>query len=105
MTKIRIPAALRAYAGGQSVLSVSGRTVGAALDDLFRQYPALQAHLCDVDAELRPFVNLFLGQHNVRDLQGKATPLSGEEQLILIPSIAGGTAPPPANGGRTRLDD
>jgi molybdopterin converting factor small subunit len=39
---------------------------------------------------MRPFVNLFLGEHNVKDLDGLATPVSEDSRLLLVPSIAGG---------------
>jgi molybdopterin converting factor small subunit len=39
---------------------------------------------------LRAFVNLFLGENNIKDLQGLETPLDENDRLILIPSIAGG---------------
>ena len=50
----------------------------------------MRPHLTNTAGELRPFVNLFLGENNVRDLQGLATPLNDNDRLLLIPSIAGG---------------
>jgi adenylyltransferase/sulfurtransferase len=64
--------------------------VSEALDDLLMNYPALQPHLLNGQGELRPFVNLFLGEENIKDLQGVETPLDEGDRLILIPSIAGG---------------
>jgi adenylyltransferase/sulfurtransferase len=40
--------------------------------------------------ELRPFVNLFVGENNIKDLQGVNTPIQDGDKLVLIPSIAGG---------------
>jgi adenylyltransferase/sulfurtransferase len=40
--------------------------------------------------ELRPFVNLFVGENNIKDLQGVNTPINDSEKIMLIPSIAGG---------------
>jgi molybdopterin converting factor small subunit len=57
---------------------------------MLTQYPAMRPHLTNNDGQLRPFVNLFLGENNVRDLQGLATPLKDDDRLLLIPSIAGG---------------
>lgn len=90
MPILRIPTPLRAYTSGQSEISVQGQTVGAALLDLLRQYPALQPHLYNGEGGLRPFVNLFVGENNVKDLQGIDTPLQDSDRLLLIPSIAGG---------------
>ena len=47
-------------------------------------------HLTIGQGQLRPFVNLFLGESNVRDLQGLETPLAEGDRLLLLPSVAGG---------------
>jgi adenylyltransferase/sulfurtransferase len=90
MAILRIPTPLRAYADGKTEVNVQGSTVSDAMDDLVVQYPALQPHLFNGDDKLRPFVNLFLGEDNVRDLDGLNTPLNEDDRLLLIPSIAGG---------------
>jgi len=90
MPTLRIPTPLRTYTNGKSEISVQGGTVAAAIDDLVSNYPALKNHLLNDAGQLRPFVNLFLGEENVRELQGVDTPLKEDDRLILIPSIAGG---------------
>lgn len=90
MTTLRIPTPLRPYAEGQTEVTVSGENVGAALKDLVRQHPQLKKHLFNEADELRPFVNLFLGDEDVRHLQGVDTPLKEGDKLMIIPSIAGG---------------
>jgi len=90
MPTIRIPTPLRSYVNGQSVVTLQGSTVAEAVESLLVQFPALRPHLTNSRGELRPFVNLFLGENNVRDMQGLATPLGENDQLLLIPSVAGG---------------
>ncbi|HTX91642.1 MAG TPA: ubiquitin-like small modifier protein 1 [Anaerolineales bacterium] len=90
MPVIRIPTPLRTYVNGQSEVTVQGKTVADAMENLLTQYPAMRPHLTSGDGQLRPFVNLFLGEANVRDLQGLETPLADGDRLLLIPSIAGG---------------
>jgi len=90
MPTLRIPTPLRTYTNGQSEIAVQGSTVSAAIDDLVSNYPALKTHLLNDAGQLRPFVNLFLGEENVRELQGVDTPLKDDDRLMLIPSIAGG---------------
>ncbi|GAB4546035.1 MAG: MoaD/ThiS family protein [Anaerolineales bacterium] len=90
MITLKIPTPLRAYTGGQSEVNVSGATVAEALNDLSAQYAALKPHLFNESGGLRPFVNVFLGETNIKDLQGLDTPLKDGERLMLIPSIAGG---------------
>ncbi|MCJ7703201.1 MAG: MoaD/ThiS family protein [Anaerolineales bacterium] len=90
MTTLRIPTPLRPYADGQTQVSVQGANVGEALQDLVSQFPSLHKHLFNDADELRPFVNLFLGDEDVRHLQGVETPLKAGDTLMIIPSIAGG---------------
>lgn len=90
MPSIRIPTPLRTYTDGLSEIALQGSTVNEVMDDLVAQYPALRPHLFNGDGQMRPFVNLFLNEDNVRDLQGLDTPLKEGDRLMLIPSIAGG---------------
>src|SRR5690606_19840747 len=90
MPVLRIPTPLRAYTNGQSEVIVNGANIADVLNDLTSQYPALKPHLFNDSGELRPFVNLFVGENNIKDLQGVDTPISDGERIMLIPSIAGG---------------
>jgi MoaD family protein len=89
MTSIKIPTPLRAFTSNQAQIEVSGSTVGAALNDLVSQYPDLRQHLFN-GAELRNFVNVFVGDEDVRFLNGLNTELQDGDHLRIIPSIAGG---------------
>ena len=90
MPVLRIPTPLRAYTNGQSEVNVSGANIADALADLTTPYPAPRPHLFNEGGELRPFVNLFVGENNIKDLQGVDTPIRDGEKIMLIPSIAGG---------------
>lgn len=89
MASIRIPTPLRPYTSGNEQVTVSGGTVAEALTDLTRQHPALEAHLFN-QGELRSFVNVFLGDEDIRYLDGVETTLEDNARLLIIPSIAGG---------------
>jgi len=90
MPVLRIPTPLRTYADGQTEVMLQGSTVGELMNNLVVQYPSLRPHLFSGEAQLRPFVNLFLNEDNIKDLQGMDTPLKESDRLMLIPSIAGG---------------
>lgn len=89
MVDIKIPTPLRAYTDGQAQVSVNGDTIGAALNDLVEHYPDLKPHIFN-EGELRNFVNVFLGDEDVRFLDGMDTTLQEGDKLRIIPSIAGG---------------
>jgi molybdopterin converting factor small subunit len=90
MPTLRIPTPLRSYTNGQSDVTVGGENISEALADLMDQFPAIKPHLFNESGELRPFVNLFIGENNIKDLQGVNTPVQDGEKIMLIPSIAGG---------------
>lgn len=89
MANIKIPTPLRIYTANQAQVTVSGDTIAAALDDLVTQYPDLKPHLFN-EGELRNFVNIFLGDEDVRFLSGLDTEIEMDANLRIIPSIAGG---------------
>lgn len=89
MASIKIPTPLRVYTGNQAKVDVSGETIGAALQDLVKQYPDLKPHLFE-DDKLRNFVNVFIGDEDVRFLDGLETEIDDDDKLRIIPSIAGG---------------
>ncbi len=82
---------MRSYVSGQAEVKVCGGTARVAMENLLEQYPVLRPHLTNSRGELRPFVNLFLGKENIKDLpNGLDTPLAETDLLLLIPSVAGG---------------
>ncbi len=90
MSKIHIPTPLRQYVGKQSVVEVSGSTVGDAMTALVAQHPDLRKHLYTDEGKLRAFVNLYLNDEDIRYLQKEATALSDGDSISIVPSIAGG---------------
>jgi len=89
MPSIKIPSPLRAYTDNQATVDVSGNTIGAALDDLTSKYPELRNHLYEGN-KLRNFVNIFVGDEDVRFLDGMETEIDDSDSVRIIPSIAGG---------------
>jgi adenylyltransferase/sulfurtransferase len=87
---IQIPTALRGFTERKSEVELEGRTVGEAINALAERYPDLRQHLY-LGKELRSFINIFVGDTNIKKLEGLDTKLSGGETVMLVPAIAGGT--------------
>ncbi len=90
MPVLKIPTPMRSYVNGASQVRVDGKTAGEAMESLLSQFPALRPHLTKGNGKLRAFVNLFLGENNIRDLKGLKTVISEDEEIRLVLSIAGG---------------
>jgi len=84
---VKLPTVLRPFAGGAERVEVEGATVGevfAALD------PPLRRRLTDEQGAVRRHVNIYLGNDNIRDLDGLGTTLRDGDELLVLPSVAGG---------------
>jgi len=87
--KVQVPTPMREQAGGKAEVEVAGATVQAALDDLVRQYPDLKTKLFD-NGRIRPYVNVFVNDEDIRYLDEMNTPVSDGVVVALIPAVAGG---------------
>ena len=91
--KIHIPTPLRSYTDGQETIPVTATNVAEGLQGLTERYPALKQHLFTPEGKLRSFVNVYLGDEDMRYLpKGENTPVDDAAELTIIPSIAGGWA-------------
>jgi molybdopterin converting factor small subunit len=87
---VRIPTILRTYTGGESEVSAEGATLADVLDDLEASYTGIRARILDDAGDLRRFVNVYVGNDDVRFLDGLATATPDGAQLSIIPAVAGG---------------
>lgn len=87
---VRIPTQLRSVTGGAAEASVDATTVGQALDALYEQHGALRERIAGDDGELRRFVNVYLGEEDIRFLDGLQTPVPEGAELTILPAVAGG---------------
>jgi adenylyltransferase/sulfurtransferase len=88
---VLIPTPLRQYTGKKESVEVEASTVGEALQKLTTEYADLKRHLYTEEGKLRNFVNVYLGDEDIRFLQKDQTPVSDKDVLSIVPSIAGGT--------------
>jgi molybdopterin converting factor small subunit len=89
MVTVRIPTPLRAHAGGQEKVLATGATVREILANLGTEFPTLRERLFDGE-ELRRFVNVYLNNEDIRYLDDLATPVAENDDLSIIPAVAGG---------------
>jgi molybdopterin converting factor small subunit len=93
--RVRVPAQLRDLVEGSSTIGVDlggadQVTVAAVLDQLAKDRPALERRVRDESGQTRVHVNLFVGDDNVRDLDGLATVIPAGTDLSIIPAVSGG---------------
>ena len=87
---VRIPTILRTYTGGESEVSAEGADLAAVLEDLDSTYAGIKGRILDEGGQLRRFVNVYVGNDDVRFLQALETSTPEGTQISVIPAVAGG---------------
>ena len=87
---VRIPTVLRGLVGGSSEVEVPAGRLGDIINGLTDVYPELGERLVDEAGNLRRFVNVFVGDGDIRFLDGLDTPVSSGQVVTILPAVAGG---------------
>ena len=87
---VRVPTILRSYTGGDSEVSAEGANLAEVLDDLDARFTGIKGRILDDDGGLRRFVNVYVGNDDVRFLDNLETPTPDGTQISVIPAVAGG---------------
>ncbi|MEZ5097122.1 MAG: MoaD/ThiS family protein [Nocardioides sp.] len=87
---VRVPMILRDYTAGAAEVEAAGATVAQVLDDLEARHPGIRGRIVDEAGVLRRFMNVYVGNDDVRYLDDLATATPDGSQVSVIPSVAGG---------------
>jgi molybdopterin synthase sulfur carrier subunit len=90
MATVRIPTPLRKYTEGKDEVSVTGANVRELLDNLDSTHSGIGERIRDDKGAVRRFVNIFVGEEDIRFLDGLDTPVKDGDEVSIIPAIAGG---------------
>src|SRR4029077_19509514 len=94
----------RPYTDKHDAVEASGATIGELLVDLTTRYSGLKAHLYNEQGKLRSFVNIYINDEDIRYLQKDQTPVSANDTVSIIPSVAGGVETTVATIARGKAD-
>jgi molybdopterin converting factor small subunit len=87
---VRIPTILRTYTNGESEVSADGGTLAEVLESLDASYPGIRSRILDDQGTIRRFVNVYVGNDDVRFLEALDTSTPEGAQVSVIPAVAGG---------------
>ncbi len=87
---VRIPTILRTYTGGESEVSAEGGTLAEVIDSLDGSYTGIKGRILDEAGQIRRFVNVYVGNDDVRFLDNLDTATPDGTQISVIPAVAGG---------------
>ncbi len=92
---VRIPTPLRAFSGQKSEIEVEAQSVGEALRTVVGLHSDLGPYIFTSDGALRRFVNVYLDERDVQDLEGLDSRTAAGNVVHIVPAVAGGA---PAGG-------
>ena len=91
MATVIIPTPLRKFTNNTAKLNVQANNIQETVDELTLNFPDLKKHLLDEQGQIRSYVNIFVGDEDIRDLQQAQTPIKDNTVISIVPAIAGGT--------------
>jgi MoaD family protein len=86
---VSIPTILRSHTGGEKLVSATGDTLGAVIDDLEANYSGISERLID-NGKLHRFVNIYVNDEDVRFSGGLGTAIADGDSVTILPAVAGG---------------
>jgi len=87
---VKIPTPLRSLTNDVDRVTSEGDTIAALVESLEAAYPGMKERLCEESGELRRFVNIYVNGEDVRFLDGLATALGEDDEISIVPAVAGG---------------
>ena len=88
---VRIPTPLRSLTAGEEQVTALSSTVRQVIDELETKYPGMRDRLLDAKG-VRRFVNIYVGDEDIRFLDGLDTKLESGTEISIVPAIAGGSS-------------
>ena len=86
--RVRLAALFHSYTGGMKIIEVDASSVGEAIAALDRRFPGVAFRIVDEQNQIRPHMNVFLGEENVRDL---TTPITRDAEIYIVGALSGGS--------------
>jgi len=87
---VQIPTALRRLTAGTARITCAATNLAELFSTLDQQFPELKPHLRDEAGAIRRFLNVYVNEEDVRFLGGSAYAFQDGDEVLLVPSIAGG---------------
>jgi molybdopterin synthase sulfur carrier subunit len=88
--KVVLPTALARHTEGQKTFNSEASNLPGLLAEFDAKFPALAQNVKDEDGKLRRFINVYINDEDIRFLGGDAHQFEDGDEVMLIPSIAGG---------------
>jgi molybdopterin converting factor small subunit len=92
MATVIIPTPLRKFTNNTAKLNVQATSIAEMIQQLTNDFPELKKHLLDANGKVPSFLNIFVNDDDIRNLQQEQTVIKENTTVSLVPAIAGGAS-------------
>ncbi len=89
--KVLLPAAFTKHTEGKKQFETAASNLSGLLTEIDQTFPALGTQIKGDDGRLRRFINIYINDEDIRFLGGETYAFQDGDEVMLIPSIAGGS--------------
>lgn len=89
--KVVLPAAFTRHTDGLKNFDCNAANLSGLLVHIDESFPALSTQIKGEDGKLRKFINIYVNDEDIRFLGGDSYSFKDGDEVMLIPSIAGGS--------------
>ena len=90
MASIKIPTPLRSLTNNEDTIIVNAPNLTELIAKMENAHPGIAERLLDENNELRRFVNIFINGEDVRFLDGLDSHVTADDEVSIVPAVAGG---------------
>jgi len=88
--QIVLPTAFTRHTDGRKQFESKAANLPALLAEIDHTFPTLATQIKDENGKLRKFINIYINDEDIRFLGGDTYAFQDGDEIMLIPSIAGG---------------
>ncbi len=88
--RVLLPNAFQKHTNGEREFESQAQHLPQLIEEIESTFPALKTHLRDDDGQVRRFINFYVNEEDIRFLGNEAYQFQDGDEVLVIPSIAGG---------------
>ena len=101
--KVFLPNAFQKHTNGAKEIESKAANLPQLIEEIEASFPALKQHLRDSDGKVRRFINFYVNDEDIRFLGNEKYSFKDGDEVLVIPSIAGGSCAESCAGGDLRF--
>lgn len=88
--RVLLPNAFQKHTDGTREIQSSAGNLPQLISEIETKFPALRSHLRDESGQVRRFINFYVNEEDIRFLGNEKYSFKDGDEVLVIPSIAGG---------------